>query len=468
MGREESGGDPVNPVIDRAFCAIVISHPFWATLLLNLQRVEEKGGTMWTDGKRLGINPKFALEIGEKKTIGVLAHEAAHVFLKHPLRRGHRDPQLWNIACDHVVNAMILDASFELPADCIPPIRGKTAEEVYDDLVKAGKQPKQQPQQPPQPQPRQPDGGKGEGQKPDDKPGDKPGKQPGKPGDKSDGKGGKGDKPSPGDASGSGDKPSDQPGDKPGSGSGKSDDQSGQKSNEPATGQGWGEVRDQKNDDGSGMSDDDRDRAEQDTNVLIKQAVTAAKRAGKMPAGADLLADQLTEPKVDWRAILQRFIGERARSDYSWQRPNARYFSRGIVLPSLDSYGVGKVVLAGDTSGSMLHMMQSLMSEVISALELYEEQGTQQIPVIWCDTQATEQIISDPSELKPVGGGGTNFAPVFDAVRKRHADAKGVVYITDGECRSFGVDPGVPVLWALTGRNSRFKPPFGEVMVMES
>ena len=70
------------------------------------------------------------------------------------------------------------------------------------------------------------------------------------------------------------------------------------------------------------------------------------------------------------------------------------------------------------------------------------------------------------SDLKPVGGGGTDFAPVFRAVNQRHADAKAVVYITDGECNSFGEEPACPVLWALTENNRRFKPPFGDVLVI--
>ena len=409
-----------HPVIDKAYVSLVCDHPFWSTLLLNLEKVVETSGTMWTDGKRLGYNPEFCERIGKDATIGVLAHEAAHVFLKHPLRRGTRDPILWNIACDHVVNALILDSKLTLPKDALPPIRGKTAEEVYDALLQKQKQP---PKQHPQ----------GNG----DRDGDGLTNGipiPGKPGDK----------PAEGD-------PSDDP---------KSDSKNGQK------GQGWGEVRDLKNKDGREMSDAEKAEAERDIDIINRQGGTAAKRAGKMPAGLDQLLEEMLEPKVDWRDVLQRFIGERARSDYSWQRPNPRYFNRGIVLPSLDSYGIGKVVLAGDTSGSMTDILPRVFSEIIAALEVYEEQHTQGITVMWCDTQLTEQVVSDVSDLKPVGGGGTDFAPVFRAVNQRHADAKAVVYITDGECNSFGEEPACPVLWALTENNRRFKPPFGDVLVI--
>jgi predicted metal-dependent peptidase len=305
------------------------------------------------------------------------------------LRRKDRDPVLWNIACDHVVNALILDSGLKLPDGAIPPIRGKTAEEVYEGLLQKQKQQQQQ---------------SGQGQ--------------------------------------------------------------GDPSKDQQQGQDWGEVRDQKGEDGGELSDSEKAEAERDANILIQQAATAAKRAGKLPAGMDKIIEQVLEPKVDWRDVLQRFIGERARSDYSWQRPNPRYFNRGIVLPSLDSYGIGKVVLAGDTSGSMTSILPRVFSEIIAALEVYEEQHTQGITVLWCDTHLTEQVVNDISDLKPVGGGGTDFAPVFRAVNARHNDAKAVVYITDGECSSFGEEPSCPVLWALTQKNRHFKPPFGEVLVI--
>jgi predicted metal-dependent peptidase len=378
-----------HPIIDKAYVALVCDHPFWSTLLLNLEKVVDTSATMWTDGKRLGYNPEFCEKIGKEQTIGVLAHEAAHVFLKHMLRRKDRDPVLWNIACDHVVNALILDSGLKLPDGAIPPIRGKTAEEVYEGLLQKQKQQQQQ---------------SGQGQ--------------------------------------------------------------GDPSKDQQQGQDWGEVRDQKGEDGGELSDSEKAEAERDANILIQQAATAAKRAGKLPAGMDKIIEQVLEPKVDWRDVLQRFIGERARSDYSWQRPNPRYFNRGIVLPSLDSYGIGKVVLAGDTSGSMTSILPRVFSEIIAALEVYEEQHTQGITVLWCDTHLTEQVVNDISDLKPVGGGGTDFAPVFRAVNARHNDAKAVVYITDGECSSFGEEPSCPVLWALTQKNRHFKPPFGEVLVI--
>jgi predicted metal-dependent peptidase len=397
-----------HPIIDRAYVSLVCDHPFWSTLLLNLEKVVDKGATMWTDGKRLGYCPDFCEKIGKDETIGVLAHEAAHVFLKHPIRRGHRDPHLWNIACDHVVNALILKAGFKLPAGGVPPIHDKTAEQVYDDLVKN------------QPLPNANPNCHGNG----------------------DGNG------------------------NPSNGNGTPDPSDGGQGKGKQKGQGWGEVRDQKNEDGSSMSDSEREAADKEANVLIKQAATAAKRAGKMPAGMDQVIEEITEPKVDWRNVLQRFIGERARSDYSWQRPNSRFFSRGIVLPSLDSHGIGKVVLAGDTSGSMTNILPAVFSEIVAALEVYEEQQTNGITVMWCDTELTEQLVSDVSDLKPVGGGGTSFAPVFKAVKTRHGDAKAVVYITDGYCDTFGEEPPCPVLWALTERNRLFKPPFGEVLVI--
>lgn len=388
---------------------LVLDHPFFAALVLRTKRIEDNSGgvTMYTDGNSIWYGPDFINEIGRSCTLGVFAHEALHIFLKHHIRKGTRDNRVWNIACDAVINAILIDSRFKLPKGGVEPIRCKTAEQVYDDIIK-------------QEQDRKEDG---EQEQPDK----------GQPSDKGNDKG----------------QPSDKPSLEP-------------HQTKPCP---WGSVEQQE-----GLETEaGRERAEQECNVLIKQAATAAKRAGKLPLGLQLEIDRITEPRVDWKEVLAKFIGERAKSDYSWAYPNPRYFSRGIILPSLHSYGIGKIVMACDTSGSMLDTVRDVCSEVVGALEVYEDQGqSPEVSVLWCDTKVHEQTIADASDLKPEGGGGTDFAPVFDAVRARHEDAKAVVYITDGHCNSFGQEPACPVLWVLTEDNYRFKPPFGEVITISS
>jgi Putative metallopeptidase domain len=60
--------------------------------------------TMATDGRTILYNRAWCDEIGSDKCMGVIAHEVLHVANKHHLRRGDRDPKLWSIAADLVIN----------------------------------------------------------------------------------------------------------------------------------------------------------------------------------------------------------------------------------------------------------------------------------------------------------------------------------------------------------------------------
>lgn len=60
------------------------------------------------------FNPKFAAEIMKKEHHTkilefVLMHEAMHVVLDHIKRRKHRQPFIWNIACDAIVNTTVFN-----------------------------------------------------------------------------------------------------------------------------------------------------------------------------------------------------------------------------------------------------------------------------------------------------------------------------------------------------------------------
>lgn len=121
--------------LSKAYVNLVCNQPFFATVLLRLQRVEDPAApTMWTDGKRLGYNPKFIESITQDELVGVLAHEVMHVVGLHPWRRQSREPKKWNIACDAVVNHIVTDSGFALPAGGVPGVADKSAEEIYNEL----------------------------------------------------------------------------------------------------------------------------------------------------------------------------------------------------------------------------------------------------------------------------------------------------------------------------------------------
>lgn len=65
--------------------------------------------TAATDGKRFYWNPKFILKQSKIGLRIICAHEAWHAIYMHPQRRGSRNPKLWNIAVDYIVNGTVMD-----------------------------------------------------------------------------------------------------------------------------------------------------------------------------------------------------------------------------------------------------------------------------------------------------------------------------------------------------------------------
>lgn len=84
----------------------------------------------------LYVNPKAALSISEWKF--VMAHEMLHVGLRHDVRQGGRDHEIFNVACDLVINQWLIDMNVgSVPAGLLydPSLKGLSAEEVYDKIV---------------------------------------------------------------------------------------------------------------------------------------------------------------------------------------------------------------------------------------------------------------------------------------------------------------------------------------------
>jgi predicted metal-dependent peptidase len=84
----------------------------------------------------LYVNPLCGFDDGERRF--VIAHELLHAGLRHDTRGGARDPWLWNVACDYVINGWLAEMAVgDLPDSALydSALRGKSAEEVYDQIA---------------------------------------------------------------------------------------------------------------------------------------------------------------------------------------------------------------------------------------------------------------------------------------------------------------------------------------------
>ena len=127
-------------VISRAVTRLAITAPFFGSIALSTRIKEDTTiDTMCTDGQHIWWSPDFVDQMNQQNpqyNMTVIAHEVSHIVLHHHLRRGERDADLWNIACDFVVNLILKDAEFDLPEGALldDQYKGMTAEQVYDRL----------------------------------------------------------------------------------------------------------------------------------------------------------------------------------------------------------------------------------------------------------------------------------------------------------------------------------------------
>ena len=430
-------------ILDQRFYgSLIYAAPIIAATHVASQSID----TMATDGKRIFYSPAFVdtLTVGEVK--GVLCHEIMHIANGHNVRRGSRDPHLWNVACDYAINPLIIKGKMILPQGALinPAYAGMSAEEIYL-REQAKPKPAPAPQQKGAQAPQQ--GGQGGDTSQDD---DAPGEaQDGRQGDADQDQG----KPDQGE--GEDTKPSQDQGDKP--------SQSKPDYSKP------GLVLDATNEDGTEMDDADKREALAEIQIQVIQAAQIATKAGQDACGFERLVEEAKNPREDWVEVLRRFIQQNVEvpSDPTWSRLNRRAFALGTMLPGRIKEGMGDLLIAIDTSGSMDAL---LVGKSIAELKaILEDTDYETVTVMACDAcvhwHATFAKGEEPVIRVP-GGGGTAFSPVWHKAEALGLNPKACVYFTDLDCYDFGEEPEYPVLWAQWGSYPN-KPPFGEVVQVE-
>ena len=198
--------------------------------------------------------------------------------------------------------------------------------------------------------------------------------------------------------------------------------------------------------------------------VKVAQAAQAAKMMGKMTANMQRLVDEVLQPKVDWREVLQKFLVKARTDQRSFARFNRRFIAQGLYLPSVSGEQMGEVCFAVDCSGSIDQKTVNQFAAEIKRVK--EDLMPERIHVLYFDSEVShvesyEQ--HDELDIKPHGGGGTDFAPVFTKIIELGINPVAIVFLTDLCCNSFGDQPDAPVLWVTTDPG---KAPFGEVVEM--
>ena len=87
---------------------LLVKYPFFGSVVANVKYKENKNvATAATDGQIIYYNLEFAEKLNIDEQIFLIAHEVCHIAFDHVLKSEGKDPELWNIATDAVINAFL-------------------------------------------------------------------------------------------------------------------------------------------------------------------------------------------------------------------------------------------------------------------------------------------------------------------------------------------------------------------------
>ena len=443
--------------------------------------------TAATDGTDIYVNPDWFQDHTIEQQMFILAHELFHGVMGHSLRRGKRRQDIWNAAADYEVNGLLVKHGYTMPDSGLFDKKYENwhAERVYEYIKDDF--PSEDPD-------GDGDGGSGTGEassgsssgggygtetgtavagtpQQDDDSSNTPHIEGAEDDERSD-TSANGDKENPTDPVDSG-----QNDESEGSGSdaepkGSLRDKYGQS----------GEVMDALNPDGSEMTESDRQTAlielGQD-NAIAKLCEIASGNAQKVTQSVSI--DRLSKPRNTWKQELRKWFNKKGTPcGTTWRKLKRRAIANKLYAPSRKHQGIEWAVFAYDMSLSM--DMRALEALNVNMEEIRKSCSMKRITILPFNSDILTSQIRElkgnekiPTDWK--SGGGTDFACIFDWVRRQRGTPDVVMIFTDLGDRNYG-EPvkGSDTLWVSSepvyswgSGDSVYtnKPPFGGLIEID-
>lgn len=397
--------DPIVYSLVSARVKLLLEKPFFGALATRLAIVDASSWckTAATDGRHFYYNRDFIKALTPNQLLFLFGHEVLHCTYDHMGRRGTRDPKIWNMANDYIVNyTLVKEKLGDMPPGGLFDERytdHMTSEEVYDLLMANSTTIKITLDE------HLEMAGAGDG---DD-----------------DGDGGDGD--------------------------------------------GTTTVRVMGKDGPPKLTEDDINQIRNEVRAATMQAAQSV-GAGNVPAGVKRLIEAFTQPKMDWRTLLESHIKSTVKDDFTFQKISRRSLAalgsgEGAIMPGQSVMDTIDIAISIDTSGSMTdEMLQDFLSEVKGIMEIFRDFKL----TLWTfDTQVygikvfTPENLHEIMEYDPKGGGGTLFEVNWDMMKKEMIEPQRFVMFTDGYPGSgWGDEDYVDTLFVIHG-NDQIVAPFG-------
>lgn len=180
----------------------------------------------------------------------------------------------------------------------------------------------------------------------------------------------------------------------------------------------------------TGSKDEVRDAQARVQEIIVKAAMQAEMAGQDIPEDIKRVIDAIRNPKLPWTVLLENYMTERVRDEYSWSRRNKRY--QGIYLPSLAGEGMGEIRCYVDASGSI--SQKELALEVAEMIYIKEITNPSRMTInAFSHYLGKEQAFERDEEIEfdVDASGGTSLAPVWRDIRD-NPETEVVVIFTDG------------------------------------
>ena len=129
---------------------MLVKYPFFGSVVASIDYKENMGiPTAGTDGKTIYYNPEYLEGLGRDEQTFIFAHEVCHIAFNHILRSEGKDPELWNIATDGVINQFLKKDGLKLAPGGVDMAEAINydAEQLYEKLLQEKQQKQQQQKQ---------------------------------------------------------------------------------------------------------------------------------------------------------------------------------------------------------------------------------------------------------------------------------------------------------------------------------
>ena len=371
-------------VYDRIIVArvgLLLRHPFFGNMATRLRilAADDWLPTAAVDGRNLYYNTQFFNAMNNKEIEFVVAHEILHMVFDHLGRREDRHPMLYNIAADYKVNNLLVrDRIGSVPSivDCFQDFKyeADTSEEIYDKLFEDAQKRGEELEELLQQL-----------------------------------------------------------------------DEEGEMLDEHLDAEGDGDGEDgeeEKDSNGNSVSKKPAKYSKEELKKIrdeVKEGMMTAAQAagaGNTPGEIARMIRELTEPKMNWREILQQQIQSVIKNDYTFSRPSRKAWHTGAILPGQEFDETIDVAVALDMSGSIGNAQAAdFLGEIKGIMDQYADYNIK----VWCfDTKVyNEQDFTadggeDLLDYEIMGGGGTDFMANWEYMKETGYVPKKFIMFTDG------------------------------------